>query len=55
MREEFFGFVKVEFIIGEVFVELFFRVLREFGISVENMVGQGYDGVLNMRGCCKGV
>lgn len=29
--------------------------LKEFGIGVETMVGQGYDGASNMRGCRRGV
>ena len=52
VREEFLTFVQLERITGE---QIATSILRENNIPVENMRGQGYDGVSNMSSSRVGV
>lgn len=40
---------------GEYFVNKFILLLEEYGIVIDCMYGQGYDGVVNMVGKYRGV
>jgi len=40
---------------GEALASLLIESLRKHKLSVQNVVGKGYDGGSNMRGACKGV
>lgn len=40
---------------GEYFVNKFILLLEEYGIVIDCMCGQGYDGVVNMVGKYRGV
>ena len=48
IREEFLGFLELERITGEKVAESILGFLKENGIPVVNMRGQGYDGASNM-------
>ena len=53
--EHFVGFVTVDDSSGENIAALFLRQLDQYGLSLSNCRGQGYDNGANMRGCNKGV
>ena len=48
VREEFLGFLKLERITGEEIAGTIVKFLRDHGITLEGMRGQGYDGAANM-------
>jgi hypothetical protein len=55
LREEFIGFVRAAETTGETLADLFISTLEQYGISIENMRAQGYDGAANMSGIHRGV
>jgi hypothetical protein len=55
LREEFLWFVRAAETTGETLVDLFISTLEQYGISIENMRTQGYDGAANMSGIHRGV
>ncbi|XP_053390690.1 zinc finger MYM-type protein 1-like [Mercenaria mercenaria] len=55
IREDFVGFAETESTTGESLANAFLENLRNMGVIVENMKGQGYDGASNMSGKTKGV
>lgn len=55
LREDFLCFAECESTTGEVLSEAFLSNLRDAGIVLDNMRGQGYDGAANMFGRYRGV
>lgn len=55
IREEFIVFVPCEQITGEALTEKILSCLRTWGLQVEDLRGQGYDGGSNMAGKYKGL
>lgn len=54
VREEFLGFVNASETTGESLAELFLDTLERYGIVVNNMRAQAYDGAANMSGHKRG-
>ena len=55
MREEFLGFSSCHSgTKGRDLTDLFPRQLNDWGLSLEGLRGQGYDGAGNMSGCLNG-
>ena len=55
LREDFIGFAECSSTTGEVLSDAFLTNLRQHGVLVDNMRGQGYDGAANMSGRYRGV
>lgn len=55
LREDFLGFIPVHDLSGEALAETILKGLRHWGIDVQYVRGQGYDGASNMSGKMKGV
>ena len=55
LREDFIGFAECSSTTGEVLSDAFLTNLRQHGVLVDNMRGQGYDGAANMSGRYHGV
>lgn len=55
LRENFLSFCPVTSKTGAALAEAIMRVLRDEGVAIENMRGQGYDGCSSMRGIYNGV
>ena len=55
LREEFLGFVAVISTTGENIAEVILSTLESWGLDVNLLRGQGYDGASNMSGKFKGV
>ncbi|XP_062576880.1 52 kDa repressor of the inhibitor of the protein kinase-like [Saccostrea cucullata] len=55
VKEYFLGFVEADSTTGEALAETFLNTLEEYGINVNNIRGQGYDGAANMAGKHRGV
>lgn len=55
IREEFIGFAECKSTTGEALTNAFLDNLREKGVTVDKMRGQGYDGAANMSGKYRGV
>lgn len=53
--EEFLGFQEAESTTGEHLANKFISSLEEYGIVIDRMRGQGYDGAANMAGKHRGV
>ena len=53
--EEFFEFVGVKNMTRAAVAQTLLKNLRENGLDVRYMVGQGYDGAANMSGQFNGV
>lgn len=53
--EEFLGFATCEATTGEVLADAFLNKLRDAGVDINKMRGQGYDGAANMSGRHRGV
>ena len=55
LREEFLGFVGVTSTTGENIAEIILSTLESWGLNVNLLCGQGYDGASNMSGKFRGV
>jgi hypothetical protein len=55
VKEHFLGFVEAHSTTGEALAEAFLNTLEEYGIDVNKIRGQGYDGAANMAGKHRGV
>lgn len=55
IKEEFMTFIQCEDITGETLANNILNALREWGLDIQNLRGQGYDGASNMSGKFKGV
>ena len=55
VREEFLGFVSAESTTGQALADKFLSTLQEYGIIVNHMRAQGYDGAANMSEVHRGV
>lgn len=55
LREEFVAFTEAEGLRGEVLANTFLHCLRENGVDLTKLRGQGYDGASNMSGKHRGV
>ena len=55
LREEFLGFVAVTSTTGESIAEVILSTLEKWGLDVNLLRGQGYDGASNMSGKFRGV
>ena len=55
IREEFIGFAECKATTGEALTDSFLENLRQKGVDVNKMRGQGYDGAANMAGKYRGV
>lgn len=55
IREEFLGFAECKATTGEALTDSFLENLRQKGVDIEKMRGQGYDGAANMSGKYRGV
>lgn len=53
--EDFLQFVPAESLTGESLSNLIINSLEKFGLDLNNLVGQGYDGASNMSGQFNGV
>ena len=53
--ETFIGFFSMESIEGETLFVLVKKVITEYGLKFENIVGECFDGASNMSGVQKGV
>ena len=54
-RKEFFAFVGVKIMTAATLAQTLLKNLRENGLDVRYMVGQGYDEAANMSGQFNGV
>ena len=54
LREEFIQFIDTESTTGEAIANKLIGVLRDNGINLQKLRGQGYDGAKNMSGKTKG-
>lgn len=48
IREEFIDFIQLERITGEHIAEAILSAVKNFGLPISCIVGQGYDGAANM-------
>lgn len=55
VKEHFLGFVEADSTTGEALAETFLNTLEEYGIDVNNIRGQGYDGAANMAWKHRGI
>lgn len=55
IKEDFLGFVQCEDTTGSTLADKIVQSLQQWGLEVENIRGQGYDGAANMAGKHKGV
>ena len=55
IREEFIGFAECKSTTGEALTNSFLDNLRDKGVIIDRMRGQGYDGAANMSGKYRGV
>ncbi|XP_060077094.1 zinc finger MYM-type protein 1-like [Ylistrum balloti] len=55
VREELLGFVQASDTTEETLADLFLDTLEHYGITIEDMRAQGYDGAANMSGKNRGV
>ena len=55
VREEFLGFVQAKSTTGRALAEKFLETQKEYGLDVDRMCAQGYDGAANMAGAYRGV
>ena len=55
MREDFLGFVEAKSLTGEYLANLLLETLSSWGLDLDQMRGQGYDGAANMSGRFRGV
>ena len=55
VREEFIGFVPAESTTGQALADKFLSMLEEYGIIVNYMRAQGYDGAANMSEVHRGI
>jgi len=55
LREDFLGFVKMTSTTGLAIKDAILIKLKEVGLSMDNLRGQGYDGEANMSGKHNGV
>lgn len=55
IHEDFLQFVPAESLTGESLSNLIINSLEKFGLDLDNLVGQGYDGASNMSGQFNGV
>lgn len=55
VKEHFLGFVEADSTTGEALAETVLNTLEEYGIDVNNIRGQGYDGAANMAWKHRGV
>ena len=55
VREEFLGFVQAESTTGQALAERFLETQQGYGLDIDRMRAQGYDGTANMTGIHKGV
>ena len=55
IKEKFIGFSECESTTGENLANAFISNIREAGLDIQNIRGQGYDGAANMSGCHRGV
>ncbi|XP_033754852.1 zinc finger MYM-type protein 1-like [Pecten maximus] len=53
--EEFLGYREASSTTGQALAETFLEALDEYGINIDQMRGQGYDGAANMAGVHRGV
>ncbi|XP_033758104.1 zinc finger MYM-type protein 1-like [Pecten maximus] len=53
--EEFLGYREASITTGQALAETFLEALGEYGININQMRGQGYDGATNMAGVHRGV
>ncbi len=55
MKEEFLAFLKVTDLSGSGLAKIILATLKDSGLDLNRLVGQGYDGAASMSGCNKGV
>lgn len=55
LREEFLAFTEAEGLKGEILANTFLDCLRQHGVDLTKLRGQGYDGASNMSGKHRGV
>jgi len=55
LREDFLGFEVAKNLSGQSLAVLLMETLAKWGLNLEAMVGQGYDGAANMSGRFRGV
>ncbi len=55
IREHFLGFIQLQETTGVFLTEVLIQQLKDMGLKVENMRGQGYDNGSNMKGKENGV
>ncbi|XP_039271809.2 52 kDa repressor of the inhibitor of the protein kinase-like [Styela clava] len=55
LREDFLGFVEAKSLTGEYLANLLLKTLAEWGLELNQLRGQGYDGAANMSGSFRGV
>ena len=55
IKEKFIGFSECKSTTGENLANAFISNIREAGLDIQNIRGQGYDGAANMSGCHRGV
>ena len=55
VREEFLGFVQAEGTTGQALAERFLETQQGYGLDIDRMRAQGYDGAANMEGIHRGV
>ncbi len=55
LREDFLGFVHAKSLKGQDLAQLLLESLQTWGIEIQRMRGQGYDGAANMSGRHNGV
>lgn len=55
LREDVLGFQTVNDLTGEGLTKTILNMLHEFGLSIKDLRGQGYDGGANMAGKLRGV
>ena len=55
IREAFVAFVPCAEITGESIANNMVQKIRDWGLDIENVIGQGYDGPSSMAGKFKGV
>lgn len=55
VREDFLGFVQAKIITGQALAERFLETQQAYGLDVDRMSVQGYDGPASMAGIHRGV
>ena len=55
VREEFLGFVQAESTKGQALAERFLGTQQDYGLDVDRIRAQGYDGAASMAGIHRGV